>query len=295
MAVVFGEGIGLLLTAAPQWTNERLGQLLGDPDGSGKHTEPERAWFSVVWSMAVTGYEPSPVLFAALRPWFDAHIEHLDAALPVDGGELNPRAVAVAVAHHVLMLYTIGQLDEDLQNPALISLFNRADSVLSRQALGDLGWRLRNAQGEVDGAVLDRLRALWDWRAEQVTNGHAEQQELLDFYWWVASERLEPAWWLPHLATIAGSPDFSPHEMIGAPLATAAREDPAQALTVFTLLYDTSRRTRPSSDLAQHAPAILKAALAAGPAIEAQARELASRMGRDGYTDLIDHISALPN
>ncbi|GAA2004281.1 hypothetical protein [Catenulispora subtropica] len=296
VAVVFGEGLGLLLSAASQWTADHLELILGPPGGDEQPPVAHQNWFDTAWAVAIAGYHPSRGLFDPLKPWFQARIEQLGIDMPDVDAEINTRAIKQALANHVLMLYVTGQLDDGLQDTTLANLFAHGDSALVREALGNLGWRLRNTQGDVLIAILERLRALWDWRAEQVAQGTADREELLDFYWWAASGHLDPSWWLPHLEAIADNPDFHGHEMLGTPLANAAQEHPEQVLEIFTTLYTASRKTVPSPDLNRHAPAILKPALTSNnPDLAKRARDLIGQLGRDGYTDLMDRIQALPD
>lgn len=295
VAAVFGEGIGTLLSAAPQWTATRLERLFGRPGDDGA-SPVHQAWFDTAWAVTIFGYEPSRGLFEPLKPWYMAHIEQLGTDRPEVVAGISMRSPRQALADHILMLYITGQLDGGLRAQALSGLFTHGDSTLMRDALGHLGWRLRRTEGEIPDAVLERFRSLWDWRASQITHGSADPEELLDFYWWVASGRLEASWWLPHLATVAIDPRFHAHEMLGEPLAKAASAYPEHVLEIFSALYDTSRQTMQSPDLMRHAPAILKAALNSElPDLTQQASDLAGKMGQDGHTDLMDQIRALRN
>lgn len=293
VAAVFGEGIGPLLSAAPQWTSTRLKRIFG-PGDAGDTTPARQAWFDTAWAVTIIGYEPSRGLFEPLKPWYAMHLRQLDTDQPEIVAGISMRSPRQALADHILMLYVGGQLDDGLRDQALADLFAHGDSTLLRDALGHLGWRLCRTEGTIPETLLERLRTLWDWRAAQVAQASADPEELLDFYWWVASERLEAAWWLPHLAAVSSDPRFHAHEMLGEPLAKAADVDPEQVLKIFSALYISSRQTMQSHDLMRHAPAILKPALnSERPNLVQRAQDLAGRMGQDGYIDLMDHIRAL--
>lgn len=142
--------------------------------------------------------------------------------------------------------------------------------------------------------MLGRFRALWEWREQQVAQGNADRSELLDFYWWASSGRLNADWWLPRLAIVASDPEFNTHEMLGESLALAAGEHLGQVLEIYVALH-ASGQILQSYDLVKHAPAILKPALASDqPDIERRASELAEQLGKEGYADLMDQIRALP-
>lgn len=294
VAAVFGEGLGTLLSAAREWTLARLDRIFGQP-GRSDVTQEAHAWFDTAWAVMLSGYRPSRGLFEPLKPWFMQRIRELREEQSDAVSAFSMRSPRQALADHVLMLFVTGQLDDGLQDAALTDLFFHGDRALLRNALGHLGWQLSHAQGEIPDSVLDRFRALWEWREQQVTQDNADRQELLDFYWWVSSGRLDPDWWLPHLAVASSDPEFVTHEMLGESLAQAAGEHPGQVLEIYVALH-ASGQTLQSYDLIKHAPAILKPALASGQSdIERRARELAEQLGREGYADLMDQIRALPD
>ncbi|MFD4606469.1 hypothetical protein ACFWPQ_51795 [Streptomyces sp. NPDC058464] len=295
VAAVFGEGLGLLLTNAREWTTARLDRILGRPEDRNSSPADHLAWFDTAWSVMIVGYRPSRGLFDSLKPWFLGHIRGLDADTVEDSPVFGMRSPRQSLADHVLMLFVTGQLESGLEDQALTDLFAFGDSALLRDALGHLGWQLRHAEGEPPGTVLARFRELWDWRAQLVAQGAADSQELLDFYWWVSSGHLDAGWWLPHLATVAHNPQFNPHSMLGEPLAKAAPTYPDQVLEVYATLYVSSKQNFRSYDLLEHAPAILKPALTSGQeGLERSARALVEQLGNEGYLDLMNRIRALP-
>lgn len=236
VAAVFGEGLGTLLSTAREWTLARLDRILGQP-GRTDVMQADQAWFDTAWAVMLSGYRPSRGLFEPLKSWFMQRIRELRVEQPDAVSAFSMRSPRQALADHVLMLFVTGQLDDGLQDEALTDLFSHGDSALLRNALGHLGWQLSHSQGEIPESVLDRFRALWEWRVQQVADGNADRSELLDFYWWVSSGRLDPDWWLPHLAIVASDPEFTTHEMLGEPLAHAAVQYPSQVLEIYAALH----------------------------------------------------------
>lgn len=292
-AAVFGEGLGTLLIAASDWTHARLERLLGPADARSL-TEAEQAWFETAWNVTLAGYRPSRGLFEPLEPWFMIHLtaladERSEAATAV----FSMRSPKQTLADHVLVLSVTGQLVDGFSNRALSALFEFGDTALMRNALGHLGWQLRHSQGDVPDTVLARFRDLWNWRQQQVEAGAAERRELLDFYWWVTSGRFDAEWWLPRLLLVAQDPEFDTHQMLGESLAQAAPDYPAETLDVFVALHENGQ-TLASYDLLEHAPAILAPAMASSDAeLSRRAAALADQMGREGFVDLMDRITAL--
>jgi hypothetical protein len=292
-AAVFGEGLGTLLTAVPDWTLERLERLLGPTDVT-VPTEAEQAWFETAWNVMLVGYRPSRGLFEPLEPWFMRHLAALAHERVESAATFSMRSPRQALADHVLVLFVTGQIEGGLGDRALGALFEFGDTALVRNALGHLGWALRHDQGEIPDTVLARFRELWDWRRQQVDDGNAKRQELLDFYWWVTSGRFDADWWLPRLLFVAQDPEFTTHAMLGKFLAQAATAHPAEVLDVFNTLHENGQ-TMTSYDLLGHAPAILAPSVTSlDEELSRRAVALADQMGREGFVDLMDRIRALP-
>jgi hypothetical protein len=288
-AAVFGEALGTLLTAAPDWTLARLERLLGRP-GVHDITEAEQAWFDTVWTVMLAGYRPSRGLYDPLKSWFLDRLTALGDGRPDAVSAFSIRSPKQSLADHVLALYVTGQFQDGLDSEALTMLFEFAEAPLVRNALGHLGWQLGQSQGEVPDSVVARFRSLWESRQARVEAGTADRHELLDFYWWVTSQRFEAAWWLPHLLNVAREPEFDPHQMLGEHLARAACDHPAQVLDVFAALH-ANGQTIQSYDLLTHAPEILRPAIASSdPDVVRRASALAEQLGRQGYVDLMDRI-----
>lgn len=293
-AAVFGEGLGTLLTAAPDWTLARLERLLGRPTDGAMSSDAQQAWFETVWNVMLVGYRPSRGLFEPLEPWFMRHLTALAQERVETVAAYSMRSPRQALADHVLILYVTGQLDAGLDNQALLALFEFGDTALTRNALGHLGWALRQSQGgETPETILARFRGLWDWRRQQVDDGNADRRELLDFYWWVTSGQFDTTWWLSHLLFVAQDPEFNTHEMLGEPLAQAAADYPAEVLNVFNALHENGQ-TLASYDLLNRAPEILAPSVTSSDAeLSRRAVELADQMGKEGFVDLMDRIGAL--
>jgi len=294
VAAVYGEGLGLLLDVAKRWTSVRLTRLLGNPDSISGGETAGREWFDTAWAVLLAGYLPSRALFDLLRPWFMYHIRRLSNDRNSQAALFSLRSPEQSLADHVLILFATGQLEHGMNDSALTELFTHAPSELRGDALGHLGWRLKLAEGDVPPSILRRMQDLWDWRSREVEGGTAQPAELLEFYWWIASERFAPGWWLPHVAMLAKVPGFNTHAMLGAPLALAASEYPKEVLDVFAALYESRPSGAEPYDLVEHAPAVIRAALSLGDSRTAKgAGALMDRMGRDGHTDLAERVRRL--
>jgi hypothetical protein len=296
VAAVFGEGLGMLLSATPRWTASHLDSILGEWARRSDPSAPQQAWFDTAWAVLLAGYRPSRGLFEPLKPWFMQRIRQLGASQTDVVSAFSMRSPRQSLADHVLTLYITGQLDQGLDDEAVAGLFGYGDGALLRDVLGHVGWLLLRTEGEIPETILERSRALWDWREQQVAQGDADREELLDFFWWVSSGRLDAGWWLPHLAFVADDPQFKTHEMVGEPLALAAAAHPEQVLGIYTKLHAIYRSAGPSYDLLKHAPAILKPALRYNRAdVVERAHKLADQLGNEGYIDLMNDIRALPD
>ena len=295
VAAVFGESVGMLLTAAPEWTSQRLERILGAPDGQSSLPPHHQVWYETAWAVLLSGYRPSRGLLTPLKPWFMQGIRNLSVKRPATSATFSTRSPRQALADHVLILYVTGQLDGGLEDEVVTALFRYGDGESLGDALGHLGWELRHAQGEIAMTVLERFQALWDWRAEQVAAGRADRGELSGFYWWVSSGRFAPDWWLPRLAFVLEDPQFDGHATLGEALAHAAENHPRLVLQVFTALHARSVLSGLSFDLVEHMPLILKAALLCDEEdVRRSARDLMQELGNENYTDLMERIRAIP-
>jgi hypothetical protein len=284
VAAVFGEVFGSLLRVDRAWTLSRLPRLLGPADVHDVLDDPHQAYADVVWSVLLAMYHPSLALLEPLRGYFTRALVELGQDRPLTVGWRTQRGPRERLADHLLMLHVLGVLRRD--DELMQVLFASAPIALRADALGHLGFAFLHAAA-VPEEVLDRARALWEWRAAEADAGRTEPTELDGFYWWVRSGRFDAAWWLPFLIQAAASPTFDPHGMVAEALAEAARPHPGLALAALEQLLGRPSDPWRRYDLVRHAPQVLAAALdSADPQLVQHAMELMDMLGREGHVDL---------
>jgi len=287
VAAAFGEGLGVLLAAAPEWTTKRLTSLLGPPDPQGQTDDTAQAWHDTVWSVMLAGYRPSRALLQALRPWFVHRVTELASNRAETVGFRGDRSPRQLLADHILMLRLTGQLDNSAETDLVRAMFNIAPPELLGEVLGHVGWQLMHAEGDVSAAVLERCQALWDWRASEVRAGRADPQELAGFSWWVRSGHFPAEWWLPHLMLAIADDSFQARTTLLESLANVAPAHPRQALEALIALIENDDDATMTFYIDRYVPAVIAAALDYGDTEVARtAWKLMDRLGRRGYTDL---------
>jgi hypothetical protein len=283
---VFGESLGILVALDEPWLNERLTELLGDPDQP--LSEEETPGPDVVWSTMLVTYRPSPMLLDKFQPYFTQRILALDVARKETVGWKTTRTPRQQLGDHLVILYIQGALNEDENRQDLVGLFfDNANAQLRSDVLGHLGWLLGRAGDEIPGETIRRAASLWDHRAQAVAVGDADPIELSGFSWWVRSGRFDIEWWLPRLLQAARGTTLESEFGIGEALASAAKGGfPGPALEALTLLMSEGDPWR-NYDLVRNAPAVIAAALTVeDAAVTTAADALLDRLGREGYTDL---------
>lgn len=109
---------------------------------------------------------------------------------------------------HLMTLYWQGVIPLHGEPPLMYALFSAARAELRDRALHFVGWSLHHTEKPVASEPLERLRALWDWRAaalyERISNNPTDiaRGELAEFGWWFASRAFEPDWALPRLQAV---------------------------------------------------------------------------------------------
>jgi len=286
-AAVFGEGLGTLLSGAPQWTTARLSTLLGPPDRRSRVAQAAQAWHDTVWSVMLAGYRPSRTLLEALRPWYVQRIADLNSEKAETVGFRGDRSPRQLLADHVLLLHVTGQLDGSDEVDLLNAMFDTAPPDLLGDALGHVGAQLMRNEGDIPTAVLDRCQTLWDWRASEVRTGRADPHELAGFSWWIRSGRFPAEWWLPHLMQALADNSFQARSTLFEPLAKVASAHPREALEAVMALTEGDGDAMTSYYIHRDVPSIIAAGLDSG---SKRATKLAlifmNQLGRRGYVDL---------
>jgi len=142
--------------------------------------------------------------------------------------------------------------------------------------------------------MLARARQLWEFRAQEVAAGRAEDAELKDYYWWVHCEKFPQGWWLPMLKQAANAMDFDGRTYLGEPLAEAASTEPHLAVEILDQLLRSAPAPMARHNLMENSPEIIARALDSGDE-DAQklGTDLMNWMGKLGNLDIKDRVDGL--
>jgi hypothetical protein len=280
IAATLGEGYGRILTFAPEWVEQYRDQLLSTD-----------AFGDVVATTALTTYTTSRPLVESLEPNISSIISRVAREEPVAIGWNIDRSPVENIGDHLVSMYLWGVYD--LDSPLVEQFFREASPLSRASVLGHLGWSFMGDQ-EIPEEMLARARQLWEFRAQEVAAGRAEDAELKDYYWWVHCEKFPQDWWLPLLKQAAKAMDFDGHTYLGEPLAEAASTEPYLAVEILDQLLRSAPAPMARYNLIENSPEIIARALDSGD-VDAQklGTDLMNWMGKLGNLDIKDRVDGL--
>jgi hypothetical protein len=274
---VLGEGIGKLLTYAPDWLYTHLDQYFGTEGGLTKDQQ-----IALSTSIAMHYYHPelykllTGPMIAALRSE-----EELEVGW---GNQMNPRE---RIGQWVIQAIIRGRISS--ADPLYIVFYIEATPEDRGKAIGHTAWSFMHAE-TVDDSIRDRLADLWDERVKYVEKHLDDKAELKDFYWFVRSRKFGQEWWVPRLKrAIELNPDVDTNDMISEQLADAARAFPREILDVLILLIkakDTTLRDNYMLRREALAPVIAAALDSGDKQLIKDASSFMNAMGAKGEIDL---------
>jgi hypothetical protein len=195
------------------------------------------------------------------------------------------------LVQHVMVLYWHGL--QGLEKGSLVArFFELAAEDLRHEALDWIG-RTLQGKDDVPAEVIERVKALWDFRLRAgLDDSAAHAKELAAFAWWVKAERLDLDWRLAQLLKVlksVGSVD--PAFVAVEALAAAALTRPTQAVNCLAAMLNAEGNRWEPTMWSQEARTLLTRALESGEAeAVTAARELISVLearGYPGYRDLL--------
>jgi hypothetical protein len=145
------------------------------------------------------------------------------------------------LAQHLMAFYWWGEIEVD---DLLFSYFwERAPSLLRKDALGFIGRSLRGTKDEISPEILGRLKHLWEERLELAKQSpEYHKSEISAFGWWFVSRRFEDEWAISQLLdvlSIAGRVERS-HSVIEQ-LATLVDRMPLQCILCLRAIAEGDR------------------------------------------------------
>lgn len=175
---VYGANLLQLLTIAPDWVHAHLDRLL--PPG-----ERDRPFWDATWDAFLERGKLSDAVLDLLRENYALAVARINDA-PDD------QARALRTGRHLLTYYWNGGIGLDTSDKLLRKLYGRTSAEVCGHLASSISRSLRTDSPPAQD-VLDRLKALWEFRVEAV-RADADPTELAEFGWWFASGFFEDDW-----------------------------------------------------------------------------------------------------
>jgi hypothetical protein len=188
----YGMYFGVLATRLADWTRTHRETIFGDRGDTDLGAAAWQSFLRCNHASATTYELLSDQYRAAIRSLAEQPAKDYDNQANRAGTEARARLLG-----HVATLYGLGLID--LNSDIMIALFADNVPVEHRARMLEIcGQMLSNTAGP-QHAVIERLQALWDWRAEELNTGRPQIQELAAFGWWISSDHLPASWALVRL------------------------------------------------------------------------------------------------
>jgi len=280
---VLGEGLGSLLTVAPDWIRESATELFGTADGLTRNQQ-----IAMTTAMAIHRYHRE--LYAFLEP---SMLGAIQSPPPLVSGWRGRTDPLQRIGEWAIYAMIFGH--QPAFNPLAAAFFTNVKPEIRGQALGRIAWSMTNVES-AEEAIRDRLAALWDSRVEHVRSDPEDAMELSQFHWFIRSNQFHASWWLPRLReALELSPGLAAERfMISKQIASSADFDPRGAFEATRLLL--ARKTEAGLhtwDLSRNAvPMVIARARQSGdPDLEREAIQLMNELGESGYSELESEVT----
>lgn len=215
---VYGEYLPWLGLIDEGWVNAHRHDIF---PASSEHISLRDA----AWKTYICWCQPYDPMFDLLRTEYAAAIERV----PSGGGRdlSNSDEADQKLGEHLVTFHWRGRLPQAL----LERWFEVANDELAAHSMEFVGRALQNTEGDIAAEVLQRIRDLWDWRCDAISDDPEQHPlEASVFAPTFVSSKLDDDWSLATLETTlaAGSPDWLGHDVIER-LAEIATFKPATA------------------------------------------------------------------
>ena len=192
------------------------------------------------------------------------------------------------LASHLMHLLASDKIKPDEPDSLLRRFFQKAPDSLRGFAMQQVGLALKNSAEKAIAPIMDKLKALWQWRLEEANSQKVHesyQKEMAAFGYWFISGRLDNTWAISQLKQaleIAGKVD--PDDEVLERLTTVANEAPGEVVECLRLMVEGSKEEWAIHGWDDDARKILAAGLESGSEIVHQAAEdLVNRLGARGF------------
>lgn len=245
------------------------------------------------WEAYVVFCRPYDVAFELLKDQYAWAIERIGAYTAGKRHVGNPEQ---RLAEHLMELYCRGRLALDESDGLLKRFYAKADDNLRAHAMAFIGRGLNNTDGKVSQEILNRLKALWEYRlaaAKDAGSAVEFTKELAAFGWWLISNKFDVEWTLSQLyALLSLVHNVEPYHRVLERLAVIAAEFPLQAVQCIAQILPEDKDGWRIVAAREEVRVILATALGSSvPLAKSIAEDLIHLLGARGYWDFRDLLS----
>lgn len=289
---VYGQWFPWLALLDARWAADHKGHIFP--------TDPDRAGLrEAAWETYVVFCKPYNAVFDVLRDEYGRAIEHIGS--PTDDHR-HLRDPDERLAEHLMELYWRGRLALNEPGGLLDRFYAKADDTLRGHAMDFVGRSLMNTEDKVPGQVINRLKALWEYRLATaraaVSTGGVFTEELSAFGWWFASGKFDLEWALPQLiAVLRLVHKAEPDHLVAERLAELASAYPLEAVQCLSNMLHEDREGWRVISVKDELRLVLSTAIQGdNPRAKSVAEEMIHRLGARGYKEFRDLLKpAIPH
>jgi len=183
---VYGRWLPSLAFLDHDWTRDNVFKIFPTEQNQAKY-------FNSAWETYIRFCHPDENVFDLISDEYMRSINQLNTASD-DEVKRSERDLC----DHVLMYYWWGKIDQSF----LAQFYMKASPNLCKYAIIVIGEWLQRSREEIDQTIIDRLKALWKWRLEEVQKSSPESDmrlEMFGFGGWFVSGRFENNWAIEQL------------------------------------------------------------------------------------------------
>ncbi|MBX6361670.1 MAG: hypothetical protein IRZ03_16520 [Acidobacterium ailaaui] len=187
---VYGQWFPWLVLLDPDWARANAARIFPqDQEGE--------AFFKAAWNTYIAFCRPDDNVLEVLRPFYRVAVDRIGAPRGDTRWLADPDE---KLAEHLMVFYWCGKLS--LDDSLLVDFWEKASDDLRAHAIAFVGRALKQTEGDIPAAVMNRLKQLWERRlavATQAADYSEFEKEASAFGWWFASRKLDIRWALDQL------------------------------------------------------------------------------------------------
>lgn len=268
---VYGFWFSHVLSIDPAWATCHVTAIFGRPGSSD-------ACASAAWGAFLRYGGRSHATFESLREHYIARVSNVgQSSFDSTRAESSDDA---ALGEHLASYYWNSVIEIDGDDKLLVRFYASAPDEL-RAHVSDFLGRSFNSP-DIAQTTVQRMRAFWDWRAQETRSTGGSSAELASFAWWYGSGKFDEDWASAKLVdAVERAGALDPEFAVLSRLASIARDDPASALACLDTVVRFVQNPWAFLGSQEDIRAIIQAGRA-DPTTSALAAGIASRLAAKG-------------